>query len=95
MNIGNAIKLCRTSKGMSLESVAKLADFSASYVSLIEAGKRDPSVKVIDALARAMKIPTPILVFLAADSSEVRGLDSLDLERLSALAVRALRESNG
>lgn len=93
MNIGNALKLCRNTKMLSLAEVAERAGFSISYVSLIESGKRDPSVKVVEALARAMKIPTPIVMFLAAEADEINGLDRREVERLSTLALGVLRAS--
>lgn len=76
---------------MSLADVGDLAGFSAAYISLIESGKRDPSVKVISQIASALGVPTPILVFLAADSSEIAGLEAKDREHLSALALATIR----
>lgn len=83
MNIGKAIKLCRTQKGLTRTELAKNADISISYLSLLEQGKRDPSLSTVEKLSNALNIPLSVLVFLASDKTEL----STELtEKLSSLA---------
>lgn len=91
MNIGHAIKMCRSAKNLSLESLADSTDFSRSYLSMIESGKREPTLKTVEALAKALAVPVPILLFLAADSGELEGLDADTAKQLSAAALDVMR----
>jgi transcriptional regulator with XRE-family HTH domain len=91
MNIGSALKICRAAKSLSLREVAAQSQLSVSYLSLIEAGKRDPSMKIVQAIAQAMQVPTPIVMFLAADANELVGIERSEIERFSDLALRVIR----
>lgn len=74
MNITNALKLCRTARGLTQKDLAKKAGMSPSYVSLIEKGKRDVSIATLETLAEAMDIPIEILLFMGADQSKLSRL---------------------
>ncbi len=65
MNLGKAIRLCRTQKDMSLEELSAKADISTSYLSLLERGKRDPNFSTLQNIAIGLNVPVSILVFLA------------------------------
>lgn len=91
MNIGHALKLARSAKKLSLLELAKRAELSQSYLSMLEAGKRDPTLPTIEKIAGALGVPTPILLFLAADKGELTGLDDETLRRLSAAVMDVMR----
>lgn len=91
MNIGHALKVCRSAKKLSLGELAGLTDLSPSYLSMIESGKREPTLSSIDKIAGAMGVPTPILLFLAADTSEIGGIDPETSRRLSAAVLAVMR----
>lgn len=91
MNIGHALKICRSAKKFSLEDLADAADFSRSYLSMIESGKREPTLSTIEKIAKALSIPVPILLFLAAEKDELEGLDGETASRLSAAALDVMR----
>lgn len=91
MNIGHALKVCRSAKKLSLGELAGRTDLSTSYLSMIESGKREPTLSSIEKIAGAMGVPTPILLFLAADSSELEGIDAETARRLSAAALDVMR----
>lgn len=94
MNLGNAIKLCRTQRGFSLVELAQRADLSVSYLSLLERGKRDPSFSTIESIATALEVPVSILTFLAMDPEEVQELSPSLAEKLSLFALSLIRNSN-
>jgi hypothetical protein len=48
-------------------------------------------MKIVQAIAQAMQVPTPIVMFLAADASELVGLERAEIERFSDLALRTIR----
>lgn len=91
MNIGHALKVCRSAKKLSLGELAGRTDLSTSYLSMIESGKREPTLSSIEKIAGAMGVPTPILLFLAADTAELEGIDPETSRRLSAAALDVMR----
>ena len=95
MNLGRAIGLCRNQRGLTQDELAKRAGLSVSYVSLLEQNKRtDPSLSTIQKIAEALRIPSGILFFLAADSTELSGLPSELQEKLSFTALQMLNEQS-
>ncbi len=93
MNIGKALKLCRTAKDLSLEALAERAEISVSYLSRIENQKREPTLSLVSKLADALAIPVPVLVFLASDSGELTGFDAHMERQFADLALNLIRQS--
>lgn len=94
MNVGRAIRLCRSQKSMTQKDLAKSARVSVSYLSLIEQNKRDPGISKIRDIAIALGIPVSIVFFLAAEDSELSGLDSELIGRLASTALTFVHESS-
>src|SRR5258706_11930144 len=93
MNIGKAIKLCRTQKNMSQAQLAELADISVSYLSLLERNKRDPNLSTVEKISEALEVPISILLFLAADRDEITEISPELAEKLSLTALKLIGES--
>ena len=53
---GQRIKELRKKQSLTQEKLAELAKIDYSYLNLIEAGKRNPSLKRIAKLARVLKV---------------------------------------
>lgn len=94
MNLGRAIRLCRTQRGLSQTELANNAGISVSYLSLLERGKRDPTLTTVGEIANALDIPVSILVFLAANEDDVSGLSPELREKLAYTALRLIEGSN-
>lgn len=94
MNLGRAIKLCRTQRNLNQSDLAERANISVSYLSLLERGKRDPNFSTVQDIAAALKIPVSILVFLAADEKELTGISPELAEKLSYTALKGIESSN-
>ena len=92
MNLGRAVKLCRTSRGMRQSDLAKRARVSAATISLIETGDRDASLGTMSDIAAALGVPLEILVFLASDQGEVSGLPENLRRMLSDAAMGVLSD---
>lgn len=92
MNLGRAIKLCRSQREMTQTKLATETGLSVSYLSLLEKNKRDPSVSTIQKIAEALSIPSSILFFLAADKAELKGLDEDLAEKLAFTALTLMHE---
>ena len=92
MNIGKAIKTCRTHKNIKQAQLANLAGISESYLSLIEQGKRDPNISTLEKISEALKIPFSILIFLAADKDELKDINPTLAEKLSYTALKLMED---
>ncbi len=96
-NIGHVIKLLRTVSGLKQKDLAKAGGIKANYLSLVEAGKREPSLAVLRALANELNVPTSLLLWESEsipEMSSAKEEDSiLKLKRL-VLEMEALRLAN-
>ena len=93
-SIGNAIKLCRTKRGLTQGELAERVGFSVSYLSLIEKGKRTPDLEVLNQTAQALNMPLNLLVFLATDKTELAELDRSVAEKLSYLVLELIENDD-
>jgi transcriptional regulator with XRE-family HTH domain len=92
MNIGQAIKMCRTRRGVSQTDLALRADCSVSYLSMLENNKRDPTLSTLTKIAKALNIPIGILFFLASERDELTGMDKELAGELARTALELLSE---
>lgn len=94
MNIGRAIKLCRTQRDMKQAELAAAADISVSYLSLLERGQRDINFSTLEKIAAALKVPISVITFLASDNSDLENINPELAEKLSHLALKLIEASN-
>ncbi len=90
MNLGQTIKMCRSRRGLTQAELAKRAEFSVSYLSLLENNERDPSLSTLQRIAIALDVPISILFFLAAERGELAGLGEDLAGRLAKTALEFL-----
>jgi transcriptional regulator with XRE-family HTH domain len=92
MNYGKALRLARALSGLQQQQLAELAAMDASYISLIEQGKRTPSLKFIHKLSRAIGIPPHLFTFLAMEPEDTELLDAEEMasigEALTKLVLK-------
>jgi transcriptional regulator with XRE-family HTH domain len=60
--MGLRIRRLRKGKDMSQAQLAKRAGLTRVYVTRLEAGKQDPSLSTINALAKALGVPVTALL---------------------------------
>ena len=53
---GRALKDARTSEGLSQEALAEALDVDRTYVSLLESGKRNPSLLLLNRIGKVLAI---------------------------------------
>jgi len=87
MNVGHAIRLCRTQRKASQTDVAQKASCSVSYLSMLENNKRDPTLSTLAKIASALHVPIGVLFVLA---SEHEDLGNVDRKLTGTLAQSAL-----
>ncbi len=83
MDYGRALRIVRAAKGLSQKEVAEKIARDASYLSLIEAGRRVPSAAVLHQLADVLDIPPYLLTFLASEKNDLRGVSEEEARALS------------
>ena len=87
MNVGHAIRLCRTQLKVSQTDVAQKASCSVSYLSMLENNKRDPTLSTLTKIASALHVPIGVLFVLASEHDD---LGNVDKKLTGALAQSAL-----
>ena len=92
MNVGQAIRMCRTRRGVSQTDLAHRVDCSVSYLSMLENNKRDPTLSTLTKTAHGLNVPMGILFFLAADREELGGMDKDLAGDLARTALELLSE---
>jgi transcriptional regulator with XRE-family HTH domain len=77
----SSLRVARHEKKLSISELANKTGFDASYISLVETAKKNPSDRFLIAYARALELPEDYFVSTAAgpDRSESKALPILDL----------------
>lgn len=85
MNIGRAIRISRLGNSLSQQALAIRVGISASYLSLLESGRRDPSLALLRDLAEALGMSLDLLMLTAI---EYRHLGQSDSDNIAMLIER-------
>ena len=85
-----AFRIIRAAFGLRQSELAERMPISASQLSLIEAGKRQPSVRVVNALAAAVGVPSALISLLASGESAVESKQNEDISDLARALLRVL-----
>ena len=88
MNYGKAVRISRALADMSQRELAVALEADPSYISLIEANKREPSREFLEKLAHKLEIPLHLLILLA---TETEGQEDENNRRLNELAEALAR----
>lgn len=91
MNLGKAIKLCRHQKEMNQADLSKKSNISLSYLCLIENNKRNVMLSTLNKISKALEVPQSILVFLAADKKELKGIPDNIIDSLSKISLELIK----
>lgn len=68
-HLGRVLRGLRIERELTLEELARTSDLHWTYLSGIERGRRNPTLKVLAAVAAALDIKTSELIRLAEDDS--------------------------
>jgi len=85
-----AFRIIRAAFGLKQSELAARMSISTSQLSLIEAGKRNPSIRVIDALARAVRVPGALVSLLAASRDEIGDKSNREVSELAGALLKLL-----
>lgn len=67
IHLGKTIRRMRTERGLSQQKLAEDAGLTASFLSLVENDRRQPSLTVLSRLASALKIPEDVIIWDAVE----------------------------
>ena len=92
MNYPKAIRIARSLADMSQGQLADLAEIDRSYLSLIESGKRQPSVETIEKISNALKLPFHLLSLLGSEEADVQKTSHDQIASLALALTKLLLE---
>ena len=85
-----AFRIIRAAFGLKQSDLAAKMPVTASQLSLIESGKRQPSLKVVDALASAVGVPSALVSLLASNANDMDSRGDQDIGDLARALLRVL-----
>ena len=91
-DMAKAFRVLRAAHGLRQAELATRIGVSTSQLSLIESGKRQPSLRVIGALGSATATPISVIMLLASSADDIGYDDMGDLARV--LLSSLVRASN-
>jgi len=74
MKYGHAIRQVRTRRNISQKGLAKRIGMDASFLSMLESGKRKPSTETLESICKELQVPMHLLILLASEKKELRGI---------------------
>jgi transcriptional regulator with XRE-family HTH domain len=75
MNYSKAIRVARALADVPQRELARRVAIDASLVSMLESGKRRPSLATLEKIAAALGIPFHLFTLLASEPEDIRGAD--------------------
>ena len=85
-----AFRVIRAAFGLRQAELAERMAITPSQLSLIEAGKRQPSLRVVNALAAAVGVPSALISLLASGERDVETQTTEDISDLARALLRVL-----
>lgn len=80
-NFAKSFRVIRAAYNLQQAELAERIGISASQLSLIENGKRQPSLRVISNLGTVTGVPTSLITLLASNPDEMENQDISDLSK--------------
>ncbi len=74
MDYGKGIKVIRNRRGISQKDLAKRMGVDASFLSLLESGKRKPSTETLESLCGSLRVPMYLFMLLSSEKKELKGI---------------------
>lgn len=68
--IGRTIKVLRAASGISQKDLAERVGIKPNYLSLVESGKREPSVSVLRTISQELHVPMSFLFWESSNGSK-------------------------
>ena len=72
MHVGRIIASRRKDLNFSQGTFAAMVGITQNYLSQIENGRREPTISILKAIASHLRLPLPVVFFLAMDEEDVK-----------------------
>ncbi|GHV93810.1 hypothetical protein AGMMS50293_01300 [Spirochaetia bacterium] len=82
--LASNMRLYRGNLGLSQAKLAEKVDTATNYIAAIEAGRRFPTVQMLERIADALKIDTPML--FSMESIQISSINTLHEEMIGDIA---------
>jgi len=92
MNFGRALREIRKDRGISQKNLARLIGKNSSYISLIENGRRKPSMSVLEAISSTLKVPVYLFALIATDEHELQGISVGQAQNLGTSLLKYTKD---
>ncbi len=93
MSIGSTLKLLRVASELKQSSLAKDLGITANYLSLVENGKKEPSLTFLKKFSQRLDVPLGYFLWTALENGN--SPEELELkEKMNKLLVDILRKTN-
>jgi transcriptional regulator with XRE-family HTH domain len=92
--IGRTIKVLRAASAISQKDLAERAGIKPNYLSLVESGKREPSLSVLRTISEELHVPMSFLFWesaIGSDDANVKLNHIVDRIKQLLLQVESLR----
>lgn len=93
MNIGKAVRVIRAARNLSQKQLAGESGLDASYISLVEAGRRTPTGEAIQAIAKGLRVPKYLLLLLGSDKEDLSEISTEQADMLARQLLEIILES--
>lgn len=90
MNYGRAVRIARALAELEQKELAHQAGLDSSHISLIEQGKRNPTVTTLEKIADALRMPYHLLTVLASEAKDLRNIRRAEIRQLGEHLARVL-----
>lgn len=90
MDYSKALKVARAIAGLQQKELAERSGLDPSHISLMEKGRRKPSVEAITKLCNALHIPDHLFTLLAAEPQDLIHVSPEELSRISGSLTQFL-----
>jgi transcriptional regulator with XRE-family HTH domain len=90
MDYARALRISRAVTGLQQKDIAERSGIGSSHISLIESGKRKPSVETLDKLSRALGMPGHLFMLLAAEPKDLKISDPSEMQDAAESLARLL-----